>query len=244
MRIALVSDIHGNLVSLDAVLATIEREPIDQIVCLGDVAPFGPQPRQVLARLRAWQCPCVMGNHDRELLDPKAIPPDAPSWSVEMLQWCAAQLSDEDLDHLRSFQPLIEIPLGEGANLLCFHGSPRSNTELILPTTSLKELDEMLAGYTATVMASGHTHVQMARQYRTTMVVNVGSVGWPLEEMSSQGQPRFLPWAEYAIVTWADGVLSIDLRRVPIDLEAVNRTTLNSDLPGRDDWVKLWTTPT
>jgi predicted phosphodiesterase len=61
MRVALISDIHGNLVSLEAVLADIDREGVDQIVCLGDVAGLGPQPREILARLQALGCICIMG---------------------------------------------------------------------------------------------------------------------------------------------------------------------------------------
>jgi predicted phosphodiesterase len=70
MRIAIISDIHGNMVALDAALADIESEHVDQIVCLGDVAEFGPHPREVLARLRALGCPVIMGNTDERLIDP------------------------------------------------------------------------------------------------------------------------------------------------------------------------------
>lgn len=75
MRIAIIADTHGNLISLDAVLAEIEREQIEHIVCLGDVAGLGPHPREVLHRLRALDCPVVMGNADEFLLDPGLIDP-------------------------------------------------------------------------------------------------------------------------------------------------------------------------
>ena len=76
MNIALISDIHGNLAAFEAVLADIERVQPDQVDCLGDVLAEGPQPREVLARLRALGCPVVLGNADAELLD---LPGDAES---------------------------------------------------------------------------------------------------------------------------------------------------------------------
>jgi len=254
MRIALISDIHGNLVSLDTVLADIHREGADQIICLGDVPMFGPQPCQVMARLQALDCPCVMGNHDLELLNPGSAQEDfnEPAEVVEWMEWCAGQLSLADFDYLRSFQPSIRVPLDARTTLLCFHGSPRSHKDSILATTPAAELDEMLAGpalsaaagLVATVMAGGHTHVQMLRRYKSALIVNVGSVGFPVERIPFEGSPRFMPWAEYAIVNWANGNLGVELRRVAIALDAVKQAALDSDMPNDAFWVEQWITPT
>ena len=242
MRIALVSDIHGNLVSLESVLADIDREQVDQIVCLGDVPTFGPQPGEVLARLQALDCLCVMGNHDLELIDLDSAQEsiDGPPLIADWIKWCASQLSKADFEYLRSFQPLIEISLDPTTTLLCFHGSPRSNTDYILATTPIAELDEMLVGHTATVMAGGHTHMQMLRRYEDIIIVNAGSVGWPLEHMPFKGIPRYMPWSEYAIVNWVDGHPGIEFRRISIDLDAVKQAALDSDMPQADFWVDLW----
>jgi predicted phosphodiesterase len=242
MRIALISDIHANWVSLEVVLADIDREQVDRIVCLGDVAALGPQPREVLARLEALDCACVMGNHDFHLLNLDAEDEYAHG-ITELTVWCADQLSEAGFEYLRSFQPTLRVPLDARTTLLCFHGSPRSDQDFIFATTPAGELDEMLAGHTATVLAGGHTHVQMSRQHKGAMIVNPGSVGWPVEEMPFEPPPRFLPWAEYAIVNWTEGVLGIELRRVPIDLDAVKQAALTSAYPGADYWQKCWITP-
>jgi predicted phosphodiesterase len=249
MRIVLLSDIHGNLVSLEAVLADVARQGADQIVCLGDVASLGPQPGEVIARLRALDCLCVMGNHDLELLDLDSAldnidgPPLIVAVLVEWSAWCAGQLSKADLAYLRSFQPLIEIPLDAKATLLCFHGSPRSNADFVFITTPDAELDTLLAGHTATVMAGGHTHVQAAlRRYNDVTLVNAGSVGLPLERIPFQSIPRCMPWAEYAIVNWVEDTLSIELRRVPIDLDAVKQAALDNDMPRAALWIEQWMT--
>ena len=242
MHVALISDIHGNRVALDAVLADIERTGADRIICLGDVAALGPQPRPAIARLRALGCPCVLGNHDEHLLRPELIEGLAP-WVARMTEWCAAQLSDADRAYLRSFQTLITVELGPQATLLCYHGSPRSHDERILSTTPSAGLDHMLDGHTATVMAGGHNHVQMMRRHRNVTVLDVGSVGQPFEQMPFAGTPRLLPWAEYAIIGWVTGVLSVDLRRVPVDVDAVRQAALESDMPGATQWADSWIDP-
>jgi predicted phosphodiesterase len=245
MRIGLISDIHGNLVSFESVLADIDRAGVDRVVCLGDVAAIGPQPCEVVERLRALGLPCIMGNHDHEILnlDLAHDSADVSPWEVELTDWCIGQLSESDLDYLRSFEQWIEIPLGAEATLLCFHGSPKSNMDKILATTPAPELDEMLEGHTATVMAGGHTHVQMLRQHRGVAIVNPGSVGFPLEQVPFEGLPRYLPWAEYAILDWVDGILGIELRRIPMDLDKVRQAALASGMPRAAAWLELWITP-
>jgi len=243
MRVALISDIHGNLISLEAVLADINRQRVDQIVCLGDVATIGPQPREVIVRLKALDLAGITGNHESFLLGSDLIydDMDAPPWLGEMIDWSAGQLSGADFDYLRSFQRLIEIPFDAETSLLCFHGSPKSNTDMILPTTPAAELDEMLAGHGAAVMAGGHTHVQMVRQHKGLMIVNAGSVGEPLNQMPVEDTACILPWAEYTVVSWVNGFLGIESRRVPIDLQALKQAVLTSDMPDVIKEVWSWT---
>jgi predicted phosphodiesterase len=72
MHIALLSDIHGNAIALEAVLADLSRQPVDRVIGLGDAATIGPRPRQVLDRLKSLGCACILGNHEAALLDPEA----------------------------------------------------------------------------------------------------------------------------------------------------------------------------
>lgn len=244
MRVALISDIHGNLVSLEAVLSALEREQVDEIVCLGDVATLGPQPRHVMQRLIELNIKIVLGNHDTFLLKPDLSRTYMDlDWFADTINWCANKLLPSDFDFLRTFRPLINIPLENGATLLCFHGSPKSNIDLILATTTSDELDEMLSGHRATIMVCGHTHVQLLRQHKGQTIVNVGSVGMPFEQMPFKGEPRILPWAEYAILNWAGGIVNIELRRVPVNLDAVWGAAYDSGMPRAADWVDNWIIP-
>jgi len=241
MRIALVSDIHGNLPALEAVLDDITRLKPDRIVCLGDVAAFGPQPRQVLARLREMSPAIVMGNTDAWLLDPKPHPiRDENSQRVTEIElWAAEQLTDDDRAFIRNFQPTITLPLGADADLLCYHGSPRSFHDAIHATTPEEELELMFAGHQALVLAGGHTHEQFLRRYHTSYLINPGSVGLPFERLPDGGA-RNPAWAEYALVGWENGRLGVDFRRVPFELDALIAAVQGSDMPHGEWWIGEW----
>ncbi len=232
MKVALISDIHANDIALSAVLEDIKQVGVNEIVCLGDVATLGPRPNSVIQILRELKCKCIKGNHDEFLLKPNLIHEytEVPS-IVEAVNWCRDQLSAEELDYLRTFQPTSEIPLGIEASLLLFHGSPYSNMDDILSTTLPDDLDHLLNGFSATVMAGGHTHIQMLRQHRGTLVVNPGSVGFPFKEYVAGRQPTLLNHAEYAIVEANNGILNVNLRRVKFDKDLLRDTIATSENP-------------
>jgi len=240
MRIAVLADIHGNLLALDNVLGRLEAAPVDQIVCLGDVASDGPQPAGVVDRLRGLGCPVVRGNMDDWVLDPG--PPEGSGQDLHLLgeiqHWGASRLSRADRDYLRTFSETVSVRLAEDARLLCVHGSPRSNTDNILPTTPEDELDRQMAGLTPpTILASGHTHAAMVRRHREMILMNPGSVGSPSVRTPGGRRPC---WAEYAVITWDHGAASIDLRREPVDFDQFARTARDSGMPHADWWVGGW----
>src|SRR6478736_4290910 len=136
MRIAVISDIHGNCTALDAVLADLRLHPTDQVVCLGDAIQGGAQPAETVARLRGLTCPVVMGNADAWLLTGQETgggPVTEKQLAVR--EWSLSQLSSDDIEFSRGFRPTVEIELDAARSLLCFHGSPRSFDDIILPET-------------------------------------------------------------------------------------------------------------
>jgi predicted phosphodiesterase len=243
MRIAIISDIHGNAVALETVLADVERAGADRIVCLGDVALTGPQPREAIARVRALGCPVVMGNTDGWLLHPHHEEPENEMRRKmgEIAWWCVERLTDDDRAFLASFQPTVPLDLPDGRSLLCFHGSPRSYLDVILATTPDDELAEKLGGATATILAGGHTHVPMVRRFRRSLLLNPGSVGLPFLRLAPDVVPPQPPQGEYAILTAEDGTLGIELRRVPLSLTAIAAMAHRSGMPHADWWVAGWT---
>ena len=242
MRIGLIADIHGNLIALESVLSELKQDEVDRIICLGDVAALGPQPHEVIERLRELNCPVVMGNTDDWYLQPI---PEGDDELREIVQWGLQQFTDSDLDYLRSFQPVIEMTLDADVKLLCYHGSPRSYNDVIASTTDASEVRSMFAGYQAWIMVGGHTHVQMLRRYEQTFLINPGSVGLPAVGPDKEGLPRNknVHWAEYAIMTLHSGHVSVDLRRTPLDIPALLQAGYASGMPDIDSWVRNWHNP-
>jgi predicted phosphodiesterase len=240
VRIALISDIHGNRVALDAVLADLEQSgEIDQIVCLGDVA-VGPQPAESLARVRDLGCPVVMGNWDACMLgDMPEAHDEIGKKLVETAEWWASFLSDDDRDFIRTFQPTLEVPLDEGASAFCFHGSPISYDDWIFAATPDEDLARMFDGIEAPVLVGGHTHLQMIRRYEDAVIVNPGSVGLSFREWWPR-PIRIAAWAEYGILSRNGGRLSIDLRRATFDVDSFLEFSRESGMPHADWWIGCW----
>lgn len=236
MNIAVISDIHGNCLALDAVLADLQPRPADRLVCLGDAVQGGPQPAQVVARLRELDCPVVMGNSDDWLLTGKESEaehiPEARRQKMEAVRlWQLGQLSDQDQAFIQTFQPVIEIPLEDGLRLLCYHGSPRSYDDVILPTTPDEEVRRFLEPREGLIYTGGHTHMQFVRHFGRTFHFNPGSVG--VAYRHDQSEDRFYrdPWAEYALLSVSGGRVELSFRRVPVDVPALLQTYLRSGRP-------------
>jgi putative phosphoesterase len=239
VRVAFISDIHGNLLALEAVLAELEQERFDRLVCLGDVA-VGPQPSETIERLRGLDCPVIMGNWDAWFLEGMpAAEDDVGRKLFEIGSWWAESLSVEDREFMASFQPILELQLSEDASMLCFHGSPNSYNDWIFATTPDEEVARMLDGYAATVMVGGHTHLQMARRYEGSVIVNPGSVGLPFRQWWPK-TVRIAPWAEYGLVSFDNGRACIDLHRTTFDVDALLRLAVESGMPHSQWWAESW----
>lgn len=238
MRIGLIADIHGNCMALDTVLAALERERVDEVICLGDVAVLGPQPAAVIARLRALGCPVVMGNTDAWLLaSPSTTVADR--FDRAITQWCATQLTEADHAYVRAFPAVIERSIGMERTLLCFHGSPRSFDETIIATTPDDALDVMLNGCDAAIMAGGHTHIPMLRRHRDRQIINVGSVGLP-GVGSVRPYNRDVHWAEWAVLGVDVDETRVTFHRTPLDVEKMLAVAYASGMPEAEWWASLW----
>jgi len=166
---ALVYDVHGNLPALEAVLAEVEA---DLVVVGGDVGP-GPLVSECLALLAPLDARYVMGNGDRELIDPDPGG-NAP---VALLQWCQERLTAADRDRLAAFEPTVRID-----DVLFCHGSPRSDTEIITAVSPEERLAPMFEGVAEPTIVIGHTHHQFDRAVLGKRLLNAGSVGMPYED--------------------------------------------------------------
>ena len=237
MRVAVLSDLHGNPFALDAVLADLPD--VDELVCLGDV-PIGPFPTETLARLRELDCPVAMGNWDEWLLEGvPELPGEVGSRLTAQGEWCATQLSDDERRFMRSFRPRLELAL-DGTTAVLFHGSPRSTNEVLLPDVPAADLDAALAGAEGDLQVGGHTHLQTLRRRPRSLFANPGSVGLPFSDWPGGAAMRVSPWAEYALVTVDAGGLRLEFRRVEYDVAAAREAARSSGMPHAGWWASCW----
>ena len=190
MKIAVISDIHGNIQALEAVLENIKKENCEKIFCLGDLAMAGPSPNEAIEKIKELSLNAnfelIQGNTDEYLgknsdemhaTIAKANPIMANAYADDR-----KIISKENLEFLKNLPTQKELEIN-GIKLLLVHGSPRKNTENIFPELPLEKVEEMLDGVDADLIFCGHTHQPCGYQTNTKQtVVNVGSVGRPLNE--------------------------------------------------------------
>jgi predicted phosphodiesterase len=223
MRIAAFSDVHGNVLALDACLADLrEQGGADLIVGGGDFCMDGPRPREVLERFAELEARCVRGNTDRYLSDPAFTTDEEDGAS---LAWQRERLGESWLRWLAGLP--FSLRLGEGEPrdaLLLVHANPVSDDVHLRPDADDAFLESITAGVEERTIAFGHLHVPYVRGWRERLFVNVASAGLPKD-----GDPR----ACYAILTQRSGGWQVKHRRVAFDVEQVARDIEKSGMPER-----------
>jgi putative phosphoesterase len=237
MRLALISDQHGNDVAFRAALEDVERLEVEEIVCLGDVVQGGSEPAQTLDRLASLGCETVLGNADAFLLE---VPGDSPEpvteRQLEVREWTLSQFDTSQIEQIRAFAPVVRREL-DGVSLLLCHGSPRSFDDVLLPELGGEALEPFL-GHDAALLAGGHTHLQWTRRIGGALYLNPGSVGISYDR---HADPLVLrPLAEWALVTVPDGSVAVEFRQVPYAVEDVQDAAKRSGRPFADEWAAQW----
>lgn len=219
MKIAIISDIHGNDEALTAVLNTINEEKCDKIFCLGDLAMAGPEPSKVVKKIKDLSMHenflLIQGNTDEKLIGynekeadflDKNIPVMASAYRADL-----EELTIEDKSFLASLPGMLEVE-ENGVKIMLCHGSPRKNDENITNDLTIEQVEEIIRGAEAEVIFCGHTHVPCGYATNTGItVVNAGSVGRPFSEK---------PQACFAIINIQDdGDYEIEHKLVDYDFE-------------------------
>ena len=249
MRIAVISDIHGNCVALDAVLADVERHPVDAWVCLGDALQGGCQPPEVAGRLRELGCPVVLGNADAFLLDASVGETEAAGTDREqqlrrVREWTVDALGEDGLAFVRTFVPTAELDLGAAGSLLCFHGTPSSYDEVLLPETPTGQIASALDGHDASTFCGGHTHLQWNVQIGERMFFNPGSIGLGYNRHLPRAEFHFDAFAAYAILSTLGPDVRLEFKRVPFDVDALDRAARTSGHPEAETLAARYRPPT
>ncbi len=212
-RIAVLSDIHGNLAALEAVAADIQARAVDAVFNLGDSLSGPLMPRETAQYLMRQNWTTIAGNHERQLLN---LTPGSGRADL----YTHAQLAPTDMHWLASLPGTLTI---DGEILLC-HGTPHSDTTALLEqgdrAATRAEIGQRLGGAVPAVVLCGHTHVARSVRHETTLIVNPGSVGhpayaddYPFPHAIESGTPD----ARYAILEKRGSAWTASLITVPYD---------------------------
>ncbi len=221
MNIAVLADIHGFSLALDAVLADIDRQAVDQIVIAGDLCLVGPDPAGVIDRVKQRNIPCVYGNTDRDVCN------DAFA-SNATISWVRDQIGVDGIEFLRSLPFSIRIPHPAGGgdastDLLIVHANPTDVDRHLSPNASDSEVREILGNESAGTIAFGHLHVAYTRELEGTTLVDVSAVGNPRD---GDLRPRYVVFSDRD-----DGIWDHRFRYVEYPLEATRNQMRDSGMP-------------
>jgi putative phosphoesterase len=184
MRIAIFSDVHGNLPALDAVLADIRSHQPDAIYCLGDLVGYAPFPNEVVEHIRRDAIPTVIGNYDdgvgfdREECGCAYREPADQRLGDQSFTWTKAHVTPDNKAFLRNLHSQIRFS-AEGKRLLLVHGSPRRINEYLFEDRPMSSFQRLAAASEADIIVFGHTHKPYVKLVDGVLFVNVGSVGKP-----------------------------------------------------------------
>jgi predicted phosphodiesterase len=242
MRIAAVTDIHGNLLALDAVLAEIAAERADIVVNRGDILSGPLWPHETAQRLRALNLPTIAGNHERQVL---RQPRDRMGAAD---RYAADALDEADRAWLESLPPTLALH----PEVFCCHGTPSTDLQYLLETAVAgfgadghpgvraatgDEVRERLGDVAVPVVLCGHSHMPRLLQSGRTLAVNPGSVGLPAFE-DLHGHRHLMetgtPLARWALLERRDAGWHVALRATPYDCE---RAAARAEANGRGDWA-------
>lgn len=233
MKIAVISDIHGNLLALQAVLEDIKHNSIEKIFILGDLAFCGYAPDETISFIRdnLSEHVCIQGNTDLMIVKATGEAGDPYTPKLDMmanaLKFAQEEISADNKEYLANLPVKHSESFGP-LNVLFVHGSPRRNDEGITPDIKYSKLDEIVADVKENMIFCGHTHIPITHQSAGKTIINVGSVGRPFGET---------PRAVYAILDVTNveqREFDIEHRYIKYDHATATETLGQCDFEGAD----------
>lgn len=212
VRIAVIADIHGNQLALEAVLHDLaQQERYDQLIIAGDLCLNGPYPREVLNTVQDLHCPVLQGNVDLETV---ICAPEKSARKRNAINWTREQIGQAGIDYLAALPFAHRAVNPAGPDLLVVHANPLNLEDALFPNADNETLERLLGGLDAGIgaLAFGHLHISYTRRWRQLLLADVASCGLPRDCDLR---------AAYGILTWQQKRWEAEIRRVPYDTQAV-----------------------
>jgi putative phosphoesterase len=228
-RVAIITDIHGNLRALQASLDSIDQLGVNRVYCGGDLVGYGPNPNEVCALLAEREIPTIYGNYDyaigRELEDCGCayVTQHDRELGQQSVAWTLAHTDRRSKEFMRGLPFDLRFELGS-QRVRLVHGSPRKVNEYLFEDKPARTFERIAAGADCDLLVFGHTHKPWIHEYGGVLFVNCGSVGKPKD-----GDPQ----AAFAILELdRAGRVHASIERVAYDAGAVARELEAAGLPG------------
>jgi predicted phosphodiesterase len=219
--IAVISDIHGNLWALQAVLAELDRRRIEQVVVGGDLALGGPRPAECVESIRRRGYPVIRGNTDEWVTRrPQAV--------TDGITWCAAHLAEDDRRFLAGL-PFLWRREGPQGDLVVVHATPWSIGDVVRADAPAPVVARVFTEASASAVVFGHIHTPFVRESPHGLLVNSGSVGLPFD-----GDWR----ASFALLDPSGEGWTAAVHRIPYDRDAALAASRASDNPEATRWAR------
>ncbi len=231
IEIAIISDIHANIVALEAVLSDIQNKNIDQVYCLGDLVDFAPWGNQVIECIRINRIPCLLGNHDERIAFDKPIvslphhSETETSNRLVAINHSKRTITAENKEWLASLPYNIELTykLGERTwKILLVHASPYSNEQYIYEADDKTEMLDNLRKKSVNAIVMGHTHLSYTQETNEMQFINCGSVGRSKEKDKS---------ATYSILSLNENSINASIVKLDYRLQEVASAIYESEIP-------------
>jgi putative phosphoesterase len=211
--LGIISDVHANVIALEAALQAMKDKGATTIICLGDLVGYGPSPNETIDLIRQENVMCSLGAADERIAFDFARD-KVPRQGVadQTLEWTRTVIEPRHVEFLRSLpiQQRVNTPSGK---MRFFHGSPDTTAEKVNLNQDPIRLGKFLDQQRAVILACGGTHVPMVRKLNAGILVNPGSVG-----LSLNGEPG----ADYALIKFSeDGKAEVEMDKVEYDFAAV-----------------------
>ena len=233
MKIAFISDIHGNAIALEAVLEDLKKKNIEKICILGDICYRGPEPKRSLELIQSLQAEVIKGNAD-EWVVRGVRQGEVPDGALEMMnkerEWIISNLESTDIGYLSQLP--TELHLNEhGIEIFAFHATPTSLFEVIPQNAEDCLLHEkVLSKNDATIYLYAHIHKPYIRYINGRVIMNIGSVGLPFDGVTK---------ASYGIITIDESGFSTSIERVGYDIEKVMKQYREASYPNADMMIQV-----
>ena len=176
MKIAVISDIHGNVDALSTFFKDVTTENVDTIICLGDLVGYGPYPNEVISMIREKHILCIKGNYDNSVVDNEYSYIRETTLNSFSLPWTVNELTEENRLFLQNLPSTIALTI-EGKELLFVHGSPYKINEYLLKDAH--NTLNIMNSINEDILFCAHTHLPDIKQFSNKMYINCGSIGKP-----------------------------------------------------------------